>query len=42
MDKKKKRGYESPTTVIVEIETERILCLSDPQYNNPFNGGEDW
>lgn len=44
MENKKKKTYATPTTDVVEVKTERILCGSgDPQFYNPFNGGgEDW
>ena len=41
MDKQKLELYESPTTEVVEVKFEGIICGSaDPQYTNPFGGGQ--
>ncbi|MBP5347988.1 MAG: hypothetical protein J6Y51_04555 [Bacteroidaceae bacterium] len=48
---KKKKNYESPTTQVVEMKTEKILCDSGilslmsafgDSFTTPFAGGEDW
>ena len=48
---KKKKNYESPTTQVVELQTERVLCNSGvlsvlqvlgSEFAVPFAGGEDW
>lgn len=43
--KRTKKKYEVPTSDVVELKTERILCGSDinPLFYMPFEGGsEDW
>lgn len=37
MEKKKKKTYAAPTTDVVELKTERILCgsMNDYDYNSP-------
>lgn len=42
MEKKIKRTYVTPATDVVEVDLERILCMSSPQLNPPFGGSQDW
>lgn len=40
-ERKQKKDYVNPTTIVVEMKSERILCGS-PQFNSPFGEGLDW
>ena len=43
--KRIKKEYSSPTVDVVELKTEKFLCLSNinPLFFLPFDGGgEDW
>ena len=48
METKKKKEYEAPSTQVVEMKSEGILCASGDPFgfnlpsSNPFGGGEDW
>jgi len=42
MKKKLKRTYVTPVTDVVEVDSERILCMSSPQLNTPFGGMQNW
>ena len=35
METKRKNQYEAPTTLVVEVKTEGLICLSDP-VNDPL------
>lgn len=37
----KKKTYVTPAVNVVEIESEKILCLS-PNGETPFTNGVDW
>ena len=39
MEKKKKKEYVAPVTDPVELQTERILCVSGGDYPQWGNGG---
>jgi hypothetical protein len=44
METKRYEFYEAPTTTVVELKFEGIICQSggDPQdYSDPFSGGEE-
>ena len=40
----KKETYIKPSTEVVDVRTEGVICASgDPQWNNnPFNPEQDW
>lgn len=35
METKRKIQYEAPTTLVVEVKTEGLICLSDPVNDAP-------
>ena len=41
MEKKLKKYYEAPFTLVFEVAQEGVLCAS-PNFNMPFNAEGDW
>lgn len=42
MEKTEKQFYEAPSVRMIEVRQESIICVSDPDYNKPFDPEEDW
>ena len=44
MDRIEKQFYEAPSTTVLELRQEGVVCVSDPTpiYDNPFKNGENW
>ena len=42
METKHKELYEHPSTDVVEVHAESIICLSGGDYNNPFGNEQIW
>jgi len=41
MENQKLERYESPTTEVLAVKADGIICGSaDPQYTNPFSEGQ--
>jgi hypothetical protein len=42
MQQKEKQKYSVPSTMIIEVTQEGVICVSDPTFNTPFDPEEDW